>query len=194
MQRGDAALERGLEAGILRPHGMLGPDVGGVRRGGLVAVRVCIDGGRGVHPEMRVDVDDAGRHPLAAAVDHASARGGSESAPDRRDFAVAQQYIGAVEPLAAAGEHRGAADQHRRGARCPIGRGEGCRVGRLAGGGLGRPRCGIGSVRALGRGGRRTGREQQRKAGATSSKGAPIGVVSTDHGLSLHGFTLGLVP
>ena len=194
VQCGDTALERGLEARVLRPHRVLRPDVGGVGRGGLVAVRVRIDTRRGIDAEVRVDVDDAGRHPLAAAVDDARARGCGEPTPDRRDFTVAQQYIGAVEPLAGAGEHRGAADEHLRGARCPIGRGEGCRLRRLAGGGLGRRRRGIGSVGALDRGGRRTGCEQQRKAGATGGKGAPIGVVSTGHGLSLHGFMLGQVP
>src|SRR3546814_12541612 len=51
LQRGDAAGAGGVEAGILRPDRMLCPDVGGDRRGRLVAVRMRAPAGAGVHTQ-----------------------------------------------------------------------------------------------------------------------------------------------
>src|SRR5690606_28352036 len=87
LQRGDAAGARGVEAGVRRPHRMLGPDVGGDRRGGLVAVGVRAHARTRVDAEVRVHVDDAGRDPLAGAVDAGGAFGRLEAPADRDDSA-----------------------------------------------------------------------------------------------------------
>ena len=112
LQRGHAAGERGLEARILRPHAVLGPDAGGHRVGHLVAVLVGFHARARVHAEVRVHVDEAGRHPATLRVDHRGAVGG-EARADRDDLAVAHQHVGAVEASAGAVEHGGVADQCR---------------------------------------------------------------------------------
>jgi hypothetical protein len=59
-----------------------------------------------------VHVDDARRHPLAAAVDP-DRIGRIQAAADRCDAPVAHQHVGVVDAFAGAGQHRGAGDQHR---------------------------------------------------------------------------------
>src|SRR5690606_7520393 len=112
LQRGNAARERGHESRVLRPHAVLGPDLGRVGRGDLVAVGVRLHGGGGIHAEVGVHVDEAGRDPEARGV-HARRAAGLEVLPDRGDGAVAYQEVGIVEPVAGAREYGGAGEQHR---------------------------------------------------------------------------------
>ena len=133
LQGGHAAGQRRAEARVLRPHRVLGPDLGGDRGGRLVAVAVRAGAGAGVYAQMRVHVDQAGGHPLAAAVDADRAGVGRQPVAHRGDLAVAQQHVGVVQPPAIAGEHGRAGDQHRRRGDRPVGAGEG--GGGLSGGG-----------------------------------------------------------
>src|SRR6201999_218137 len=55
LQRGDAAIgERAAEAGVLRPHAVLGPDLGADRVGDLVAVAVRVDARARIVAEVAV--------------------------------------------------------------------------------------------------------------------------------------------
>ena len=128
---GDAAGQGGTEARVLRPDAVLGPDLGGHRRGHLVAVVVGADARRRVHAQVRVHVDQAGRQPLAAAV-HDGGAAGLQVAADRGDAAVAHQHVGVFQTLAVAGQHGGAAYQHRAGRHGLVGAG----IGRHQGPGL----------------------------------------------------------
>ena len=53
--------------------------------------------GRGVDAEVRVRVDDAGRHPLAARVDDDRVGGRVDGLADRGDLAVLQQDRSALD-------------------------------------------------------------------------------------------------
>src|SRR3546814_18030163 len=75
---------------------MLGPDVGGDRRRGLVAVAVRARAGAGINAQVRVDVDQPRRDPLAAAVDADRSGGRGEAGADGGDLAVLLQHVGAV--------------------------------------------------------------------------------------------------
>ena len=70
LHRGDAAGQRGAEARVLRRDGMFGPDFRRRRAGHLVAVVVRVHARAGIHAEVRMHVDDAGRDPAAGAVHH----------------------------------------------------------------------------------------------------------------------------
>src|SRR5690606_1716168 len=91
-----------------------GPDVGGHGIGHLVAVVVRVHARGGIHAQVRVHVDQAGRHPLAAAVDDGGIAGVQATAY-RGDAAVAHQHVGVLEALAVTGQHGGATHQHRAG-------------------------------------------------------------------------------
>ena len=97
LHRRDAAGQREIELRILRPERMLGGDFGGVRARHLVAVLQRLDAGRRVDAEMRVRVDDARRHPLAARVDHERVGRRVHRLADRRDLAVLQQDRSALD-------------------------------------------------------------------------------------------------
>src|SRR6202044_931077 len=84
LQRGPSAFERRLEARILRPDGVLGPDIGSVGAGCFVAVVQALRRGTRVYAEMRVDVDDTGRHPAALRGDDVRAGGGAPTPPPPR--------------------------------------------------------------------------------------------------------------
>ncbi len=137
LQRGDAAFERCLEAGILRPHAVLRPHVRRDRIGHFVAVAVRVDARSRIDAEMRVHVDEPGRDPAALCIDHARAGRRTEIRSDGFDLAVRDQHIRAIEPRAGAREHGRAANQRRR-----------CRAGAVRGrirvDGLGRDGRGFG--------------------------------------------------
>ena len=135
LQRGHAAGQCGVEARILCPDGMLGPDICRHRRGHLVAVAVRLHARAGIHAQVRVHVDQAGRHPLAGRVDAGGAFGRGQAPADRRDLAVGQQHVGAIEAFPGAGQHRRVGQQHRRGRDGAVG--AGVRVLGEAGGGRG---------------------------------------------------------
>ena len=71
---------------------MLGRDLGGVRARHLVAVLQRLDARGRVDAEVRMRVDDARRHPLAARVDDEGVGGRVHRRPDRDDLAVLQQH------------------------------------------------------------------------------------------------------
>ena len=81
LQRRHPAGQRARELRILRPDGMLGPDVGGDRVGRLVAVGVRIDAGRGIDADVRMHVDDPRRHVLAVPSMTTASAGASTDAP-----------------------------------------------------------------------------------------------------------------
>jgi len=103
--------ERSLEARILRPDGMLGPNVRRDRSRRLVAVIESLDRGAGVYAQVRVDIDEAGRYPFALRFDDARVGGRGKSFADRLDAAVGDQHIGVVQALTRAREHGRASDQ-----------------------------------------------------------------------------------
>src|SRR3546814_3670605 len=69
----DPAGTRFGEHGILRPEGVLGPDMRGIRIDILIAVGMALDAGCSEDAEVRMRVDDAGCNPFAGAVDDAHA-------------------------------------------------------------------------------------------------------------------------
>src|SRR3546814_10213956 len=73
VQAGDPARTRFGEHGILRPEGVLGPDMRGIRIDILIAVGMALDAGCSEDAEVRMRVDDAGCNPFAGAVDDAHA-------------------------------------------------------------------------------------------------------------------------
>ena len=134
LERGDAAIgERAAEAGILRPDAVFGPDVGGDRPGRLVAVAVGLHAGRGIVAEVAVDVDHAGGHVFAGAVDRGDGR--PPAAPtvwsDRDDLAVGEQHLATVDPAAVTVEDGDVGDQRRDAGIGVIGRREGIAVEQL---------------------------------------------------------------
>ena len=113
LKRGDAAIgERATETGILRPDRMFGPDMGRDRRGHFIAVRMRIPSRRGIDAEMAVNVDDAGRHIFAGAVEHRDVgRDRRVRAADRGDLATRQEDDALVDPPALTIEDGRAADR-----------------------------------------------------------------------------------
>uniref|UniRef100_A0A0N4Z8D2 Phenol hydroxylase n=1 Tax=Parastrongyloides trichosuri TaxID=131310 RepID=A0A0N4Z8D2_PARTI len=113
LHRRHPARAGGVEAGVLRPDRVLGPDLGGVRVGGLVAVAHPLHAGRGIDAQVAVNVDDARRDEAAARVDHPVARRDrGVRAADGGDAAVGDDDDAALDLLARAGQHRGADDGH----------------------------------------------------------------------------------
>ena len=105
----DAAGAGGVEARILGPQRMFGPDLGGVRAGRLVAVAHAADAGRRIDAQVAVDVDDAGGDIAAARLDHPIAgRDGGGGVADRGDPAVGHHDHAVVDPAVRARQHRGA--------------------------------------------------------------------------------------
>ena len=132
----DSARDRERDLRILRPERMLGPDLRRHRIGRLVAVGFGI-GARGrVHPQVRMVVDDPGRHVLARPVDHHRIGGRFDRRPDADDAPVAKQDRAARDLLPGGGHDGGIADQHRRIRVSPVGRGvlRPLRAGRLGDG------------------------------------------------------------
>ena len=113
LQARDAARERGEEARVLRPDRMLGPDVRRDRPGHLVAVAVRAHARARIHAQVRVDVDDARRDPLALRIHARRACGRLQARADGDDLAVLQQHVGILQARAGAGEHGRAGDEHR---------------------------------------------------------------------------------
>ncbi len=111
MQGGDAAGPRPVKAGVLRPNRMLGPDFGGVGLGRLIAVGMGVDAGRGIIAQMRMDVDNAGRHPAPASVEHGNPGRSGKIGANRLDFAAAQQERAALDLAADAVEDRCVGDE-----------------------------------------------------------------------------------
>src|SRR3984885_11322878 len=109
-----AAFERSLESGVLRPDGMLGPNVRRDRSRRLVAIIESLDRGAGVYAQVRVDIDEAWRYPFALRIDDARVPGRGKPFADRLDTAVCDQHIGAIEALTGTREHGRALDQYRR--------------------------------------------------------------------------------
>ena len=91
LDRRDTARDRERDLRILRPERMLGPHLGRHRARGLVAVRFPERAGRGVHADVRVRVDHAGRHPLARAIDDRRVGRRRDVRAHRDDPAVTEQ-------------------------------------------------------------------------------------------------------
>ena len=126
LKGGDPAGAGGVEAGVLGPDRVLGPDLGGVGAGGLIAVAHPGDAGRGIDAEVAVDVDDAGGHEPAAGVDDAIAgRHRGRGVADGGDLAVGDDDHAVLDLLAGAGEDRAADDGHVLARQAAICRGEG---------------------------------------------------------------------
>ena len=121
LQGGDATGQGRGEARVLRPHRVFGPDVGGDRGDGLVAIAVRLHARARVDAQVRMHVDDARGDPLAAGIDHARGRIGLQAGADLDDPAVTHQHVGPVQALAGAGEHGGVAQQHRFGGQRLVG-------------------------------------------------------------------------
>jgi hypothetical protein len=114
---GDAAGHGTLDLRVLRPVAVFGTGLGGDRRGGLVAVVVGAAFRCGVHPEVRVGIDDAGRDHLAPALDDAGPAGdGHVGAADPGDGAALEDDGAALDATAGGGEDGGAADHDGLGA------------------------------------------------------------------------------
>src|SRR6059058_361001 len=113
LDRGDAAGDGQRDLRVLGPERVLGPDLrrDGVRR--LVAVRFRIGAGRGVHAEVRMVVDQAGRDVLPGPVHHHCAGRRVHLLPDRDDPPVLE-HDRPVSDLLTRGRHDGRVpDQHR---------------------------------------------------------------------------------
>ena len=121
LQRGHAAFERGLESGVLRPHGVFRPDIGRDRTGRFIAVRKPAHAWTRVDAEVRMDVDDSRCDPSSVRVDPGRAGRCVETAADGRDAAIDDEQVRAVEALSGPGEDRRALNQQRRGGRRHVG-------------------------------------------------------------------------
>jgi hypothetical protein len=121
------AFERHLESWILRPDRVFRPHIGGYGTGRLVAIIEALHARTGINAQVRMDVDDARRHPFAVCIDDARVGGRGQIFANRLYFAVADQYIRAFEAFTGAGENGRTLNQHRRIDRHLISRGEGLR-------------------------------------------------------------------
>ena len=129
-------------AGSPGSHGMLDPGVGDVRIALLDDVRDAGFGGtlrQQVHPVVGVDIDDAGRDPAAAGIDHGRALVRKRVA-DRHDATLAHQHFALLEPPARAVQDRRAREQrvHARQRLVATGRSLEHRLARRGGGRRGR--------------------------------------------------------
>ena len=110
----DAPSDRQRDLRILRPERVLRPHLGGHGVRGLVPIRLGERIGRGIDAQVRVIVDQAGRHILAGAVHHDRVGGRLDVGAHRDDAAVLEEDRAVGNLLPGGGHDRGVADQHRR--------------------------------------------------------------------------------
>jgi hypothetical protein len=89
---------------------VLGPDLGGVRLGRLVAVGGHRIARRRIQAEMGMVVDDPGRDELPAGVDDRGAGGHVDGGADRDDLALAHEHRAVRDDWPGRGQQRRVAD------------------------------------------------------------------------------------
>src|SRR3546814_10165924 len=98
VQAGDPARTRFGKHWILRPEGMLGPDMRVIGIDILIAVGMALDAGCSEDAEVRMRVDDAGCNPFAGAVDDAHAGREIDVRADSDDLAGGHKDGSPVDP------------------------------------------------------------------------------------------------
>src|SRR5881398_3906059 len=114
LDRGDPAGDGQRDLRVLRPERVLRPHGRRHRVRRLVAVRLGIGPRRGVHAEVRVVVDQPGRHVLARSVNHHGVARGVDLRAHRDDPPILEQDRAVGNLLPGRGHDRGVADQDRR--------------------------------------------------------------------------------